>query len=32
VSFQPDNPLIVQSDRTLMLHTVRAVFDQHGVP
>jgi DNA excision repair protein ERCC-3 len=28
----PDNPLIVQSDRTLMLHTVRTVVDQTGVP
>lgn len=29
---RPDNPLIVQSDRTLMLHTVRAVVDEKGVP
>jgi DNA excision repair protein ERCC-3 len=28
----PDNPLIVQSDRTLMLHTVRAVVDAKGRP
>jgi len=27
---RPDNPLIVQSDRTLMLHTVRAVVDASG--
>ena len=27
-----DNPLIVQSDRTLMLHTVRAVTDSKGRP
>ena len=27
---RPDNPLIVQSDRTLMLHTVRAVVDPSG--
>ena len=26
----PDNPLIVQSDRSLMLHTVRAVFAENG--
>jgi DNA excision repair protein ERCC-3 len=32
VSFLPDNPLIVQSDRTLILHTVRAVLDRHGRP
>jgi DNA excision repair protein ERCC-3 len=32
VSFAPDNPLIVQSDRSLMLHTVRAVFDAKGNP
>lgn len=29
---RPDNPLIVQSDRTLMLHTVRAVLDEKGQP
>ncbi|MCP3915658.1 MAG: DEAD/DEAH box helicase [bacterium] len=28
----PDNPLIVQSDRTLMLHTVRTLIDGKGVP
>ncbi|HED65827.1 MAG TPA: DEAD/DEAH box helicase [Planctomycetes bacterium] len=27
---RPDNPLIVQSDRTLVLHTVRAVLDERG--
>ena len=32
MSFHPDNPLIVQSDRTLMLHTVRAVIDENGRP
>lgn len=30
MSLRPDNPLIVQSDRTLMLHTVRAVVDAAG--
>jgi DNA excision repair protein ERCC-3 len=29
---RPDNPLIVQSDRTLMLHTVRSVVDAKGRP
>ena len=29
---RPDNPLIVQSDRTLMLHTVRALVDDKGAP
>jgi DNA excision repair protein ERCC-3 len=29
---RPDNPLIVQSDRSLMLHTVRAVIDSKGHP
>ncbi len=29
---RPDNPLIVQSDRSLMLHTVRAVVDAKGRP
>lgn len=29
---RPDNPLIVQSDRTLMLHTVRTVTDASGAP
>ena len=28
----PTNPLIVQSDRTLMLHTVRAKVDAAGRP
>jgi len=28
----PDNPLIVQGDRTLMLHTVRIVTDSKGRP
>ncbi len=28
----PDNPLIVQGDRTLMLHTVRTVVDAKGRP
>jgi DNA excision repair protein ERCC-3 len=32
MSLRPDNPLIVQSDRTLMLHTVRAVMDESGRP
>src|SRR5688572_24060583 len=32
MSLRPDNPLIVQSDRSLMLHTVRAVVDGRGVP
>ena len=32
MSFMPDNPLIVQSDRTLILHTVRAVVDENGRP
>ena len=27
MTLRPDNPLIVQSDRSLMLHTVRAVVD-----
>jgi DNA excision repair protein ERCC-3 len=27
---RPDNPLIVQSDRSLMLHTVHSVVDAHG--
>jgi len=30
MSLRPDNPLIVQSDRSLMLHTVRAVVDADG--
>jgi len=29
---RPDNPLIVQSDRSLMLHTVRALVDSKGRP
>lgn len=29
---RPDNPLIVQSDRSLMLHTVRSVVDAKGRP
>ncbi len=32
MNFLPDNPLIVQSDRTLMLHTVRARVDAQGRP
>ncbi len=28
----PDNPLIVQGDRSLMLHTVRSVVDAQGRP
>lgn len=32
MSLSPDNPLIVQSDRSLMLHTVRAVTDANGRP
>jgi DNA excision repair protein ERCC-3 len=32
MSLRPDNPLIVQSDRSLMLHTVRAVMDGKGQP
>jgi DNA excision repair protein ERCC-3 len=32
VSLRADNPLIVQSDRSLMLHTVRAVMDAKGQP
>ena len=32
MSLRPDNPLIVQSDRSLMLHTVRAVMDGKGRP
>ncbi len=32
MSLRPDNPLIVQSDRSLMLHTVRAVVDEKGAP
>ena len=29
---RPDNPVIVQSDRTIMLHTVRSVVSDKGVP
>lgn len=29
---RPDNPVIVQSDRTIMLHTVRSVVSEKGVP
>jgi DNA excision repair protein ERCC-3 len=32
MSLRPDNPLLVQSDRSLMLHTVRAVIDAKGNP
>ncbi|MEM7309742.1 MAG: DNA repair helicase XPB [Planctomycetota bacterium] len=32
MSLLPDNPLIVQSDRTMILHTVRAVLDEKGRP
>lgn len=32
MSLRPDNPLLVQSDRSLMLHTVRAVVDAKGNP
>lgn len=32
MTLRPDNPLIVQGDRTLMLHTVRAVLDSKGRP
>jgi DNA excision repair protein ERCC-3 len=32
MSYAPDNPLIVQGDRTLMLHTVRSVLDRQGRP
>ena len=31
MSFLPDNPLIVQSDRSLILNTVRAVVDANGL-
>ncbi|HEX6882585.1 MAG TPA: DNA repair helicase XPB [Planctomycetota bacterium] len=30
MSFAVDKPLIVQSDRSLVLHTVRTVVDEHG--
>ncbi|MBJ01643.1 MAG: helicase [Planctomycetes bacterium] len=29
---RPDNPIIVQSDRTIMLHTVTSVTDDSGAP
>ncbi len=29
---RPDNPVIVQSDRTIMLHTVRSVVGDDGAP
>ena len=29
---RPDNPVIVQSDRTIMLHTVTSVMDERGAP
>ena len=29
---RPDNPIIVQSDRTIMLHTVTSVTDESGAP
>jgi len=29
---RPDNPVIVQSDRTIMLHTVTSVTDESGAP
>ena len=29
---RPDNPVIVQSDRTIMLHTVRSVMGEDGLP
>jgi len=32
VSLAPDNPLIVQGDRSLVLHTVRASLDEKGRP
>jgi DNA excision repair protein ERCC-3 len=32
VTFAPDNPLIVQSDLSLVLHTVRARLDAQGRP
>ncbi len=32
MTFLPDNPLIVQSDRSLVLHTVRAKMDGNGRP
>ena len=32
MSFHPDNPLIVQGDRSLLLHTVKAVLGEDGRP
>jgi DNA excision repair protein ERCC-3 len=32
VTLALDNPLIVQGDRSLVLHTVRTVVDEHGRP
>ncbi|MDF1797897.1 MAG: DEAD/DEAH box helicase [Planctomycetota bacterium] len=32
MSFHPENPLIVQGDRSLLLHTVRAVIGADGRP
>ncbi len=32
MTLSADNPLIVQGDRSLVLHTVRAVLDEHGRP
>jgi DNA excision repair protein ERCC-3 len=32
VTLAADNPLIVQGDRSLVLHTVRTVVDEHGRP
>ena len=32
MSPQPNNPLIVQSDRTIMLHTVISLTDDAGRP
>lgn len=32
MSLHPGNPLIVQGDRTLVLHTVRALVDEDGRP
>ncbi|MEX1023830.1 MAG: DNA repair helicase XPB [Planctomycetota bacterium] len=32
MTLAPDNPLIVQADRTLMLHTVRVLTDEAGRP
>ncbi len=32
MSYLPDNPLIVQGDRSLVLHTVRTLVDATGLP